>query len=329
MKSQRIGCVVVLTVAIAAFAQTPPPPPLAFEVASIKPAGALDPLAIAQGKVSVGMKVDGAICNIGSFSLRDLVRTAYEVKDYQISGLDSLGAAMSAQRFNIQATLPEGATEKQVPQMLQALLAERFKLVIHRETRDQPVYALIVAKGGPKLKESEPDPPAPADAAPATPDAPKKGEAVFGQGANQVRISGNPTDGKGMVVKGGPMGQMHMTMADGKLHLEASKMTMASLADVATNFVGKPVVDMTELKGNYQVALDLSMDDIKNVARAAGLNMPGTPAGNAANAPVDAADPSGSSIFGSVQQLGLKLEARKAPLPYIVVDHFEKMPTEN
>jgi uncharacterized protein (TIGR03435 family) len=329
MKSQRIGCVVVLTVAIAAFAQTPPPPPLAFEVASIKPAGALDPLAIAQGKVSVGMKVDGAICNIGSFSLRDLVRTAYEVKDYQISGLDSLGAAMSAQRFNIQATLPEGATEKQVPQMLQALLAERFKLVIHRETRDQSVYALVVAKGGPKLKESEPDPPAPADAAPATPDAPKKGEAVFGQGANQVRISGNPTDGKGMVVKGGPMGQMHMTMADGKLHLEASKMTMASLADVATNFVGKPVVDMTELKGNYQVALDLSMDDIKNVARAAGLNMPGTPAGNAANAPVDAADPSGSSIFGSVQQLGLKLEARKAPLPYIVVDHFEKMPTEN
>jgi uncharacterized protein (TIGR03435 family) len=251
------------------------------------------------------------------------------VKDYQISGLDSLGAAMSAQRFNIQATLPEGATEKQVPQMLQAMLAERFKLVIHRETRDQPVYALIVAKGGPKLKDAEPDPPAPADAAPATPDAPKKGEAVFGQGANQVRISGNPTDGKGMVVKGGPMGQMHMTMADGKLHLEASKMTMASLADVATNFVGKPVVDMTELKGNYQVALDLSMDDIKNVARAAGLNMPGTPAGNAANAPVDAADPSGSSIFGSVQQLGLKLEARKAPLPYIVVDHFEKMPTEN
>ena len=327
MKSQRIGCVVVLTVAIAAFAQTPAP--LAFEVASIKPAGALGPLAIAQGKVSVGMKVDGAICNIGSFSLRDLVRTAYEVKDYQISGLDSLGAAMSAQRFNIQATLPEGATEKQVPQMLQTLLAERFKLVIHRETRDQPVYALIVAKGGPKLKDAEPDPPAPADAAPAAPDAPKKGEAVFGQGANQVRISGNPTDGKGMVVKGGPMGQMHMTMADGKLHLEASKMTMASLADVATNFVGKPVVDMTELKGNYQVALDLSMDDIKNVARAAGLNMPGTPAGNAANAPVDASDPSGSSIFASVQQLGLKLDARKAPLPYIVVDHFEKMPTEN
>ncbi len=327
MKSFPICCAIFFSTAIAGFAQTPAP--LAFEVASIKPAGALDPLAIAQGKVSVGMKVDGAICNIGSFSLRDLVRTAYEVKDYQISGLDSLGAAMSAQRFNIQATLPEGATEKQVPQMLQTLLAERFNLVIHRETRDQPVYALMVAKGGPKLKDAEPDPSAPADAAPETPDAPKKGETVLGQGANQVRISGNPTDGKGMVVKGGPMGQMHMTMADGKLHLEASKMTMASLADVATNFVGKPVVDMTELKGNYQVALDLSMDDIKNVARAAGLNMPGTPGGNAGNAPVDASDPSGSSIFASVQQLGLKLEARKAPLPFIVIDHFEKTPTEN
>jgi uncharacterized protein (TIGR03435 family) len=326
MKSQRIGCVVVLTVAIAAFAQTPAP--LAFEVASIKPAGALDPMAIAQGKVSVGMKVDGAICNIGSFSLRDLVRTAYEVKDYQISGLDSLGAAMSAQRFNIQATLPEGGTEKQVPQMLQALLAERFKLVIHRETRDQSVYALVVAKGGPKLKESEPDPPAP-ETPPDAPDAPKKGETVIGQGSNQLHISGNMADGKGITMKGGPTGQLHMTMVDGKMHMEAAKMTMAGLADAASSFVGRPVVDMTELKGNYQVTLDLSMDDIKNVARTAGLNMPGATGGNAANAPVDAADPSGSSIFASVQQMGLKLEARKAPLPYVVVDHFEKMPTEN
>jgi uncharacterized protein (TIGR03435 family) len=314
----------------AAFAQTPAPPPLAFEVASIKPAGALDPMAIAQGKVNVGMKVDGAICNIGSFSLRDLVRTAYEVKDYQISGLDSLGAAMSAQRFNIQATLPEGATEKQVPQMLQTLLAERFKLVIHRETKDQPVYALLVAKGGPKLKDAEPDPPpAPADAAPAGPEAPKKGETVFGQGANQVRISGNPTDGKGMTVKGGAVGQMRMTMADGKLHLEASKMSMASLAEVATTFVGKPVMDMTELKGNYQVALDLSMDDMKNIARAAGMNVPSGAGADAGPGTLSASDPSGSTIFASVQQMGLKLEARKQPLPFIVIDHFEKSPTEN
>jgi uncharacterized protein (TIGR03435 family) len=322
--------------AIVAFAQ-PAATTLSFEVASIKPAGALDPVAIAQGKLRVGMKVDGAICNISGFSLRDLIRTAYEVKDYQISGVDSLGTALAADRFNIQATMPAGATEKQVPQMLQALLAERFKLAIHRETKDQPVYALIVAKGGPKLKPSDPAPPAaeaPAENpdAPKPADAPKKGETVIGQGSNEVRVSGNITDSKGMTIKGANTGQMHMTMADGKMHLEAEKMTMAALADTATSFVGKPVVDMTDLKGDYQVTLDLSLDDLKNVARAAGVMVPGGP--GPAGAPggqalPDASDPSGSSIFASIQQMGLKLESRKAPLLFLVIDHFEKTPTEN
>ncbi len=322
--------VIALFAATAAFAQTPAPPPLAFDVASIKPAGPLDPVAIQQGKIHIGMKVDGAICDIGALSLRDLIRTAYDVKDYQISGADSLGTAISAQRFNIQATMPEGATEKQVPQMLQALLAERFKLVVHRETKDQSVYALIVAKGGPKLKEAEPDPPAPDATAETSPDTPKKGEMVVGQGSNQLRISGNMASGNGITVKGGPTGQMHMTMADGKIHMEAAKMTMSTLAETATTFVGRPVLDMTELKGNYQVALDLSMDDLKNVARTAGIAMPGPLGGNGGGqAVLDASDPSGSTIFSSIQQMGLKLEARKAPLQFIVIDHFEKTPTEN
>jgi uncharacterized protein (TIGR03435 family) len=82
---------------------------------------------------------------------------------------------------------------------------------------------------------------------------------------------------------------------------------------------------MTELKGNYQVALDLSMDDLKNVARAAGAVVPGPESGKAG----EASDPSGSSIFQSLQQMGLKLEARKAPIEAIVIDHVEKQPTEN
>lgn len=314
-----------LFAAATAFAQTPAPAPLAFEVASIKPAGPLDPVAIQQGKMRLGMKVDGAICDIGSFSLRDLIRTAYDVKDFQISGAgaEGLGAAMSAQRFNIQATMPPGATEKQVPEMLQTLLAERFKLVIHRETKDQSVYALIVGKGGAKLKPSEPDP-----VAPEVPEEPKKGEMTMGQGSNQVRVSGSMENGKGVTMRGGPMGQMHMTMGDGRMHMEAAKMTMSSLADVAGTFVGRPVVDMTELKGNYQVALDLSMDDLKNVARIAGMT-PGGGGGDSGKALTDASDPSGSTIFESIQKMGLKLEARKAPLPFIVVDHLEKTPTEN
>jgi uncharacterized protein (TIGR03435 family) len=110
--------------------------------------------------------------------LKDLIRTAYEVKGYQITGAYSLGSLVDDQRFNIQATMPAGATEKQVPQMLQALLAERFKLVIRRETKDQSVYALVVAKGGPKLKDSERDPPA-QDTPPKAPDAPKKVERLL------------------------------------------------------------------------------------------------------------------------------------------------------
>ena len=320
-------CTLTALFTAATFAQTPPPPPLAFEVASIKPAGPLDPVAIRQGKVHVGMKVDGAICDIGAFSLRDLIRTAYEVKDYQITGADSLGTPLEAKRFNIQATMPAGTTEKQVPQMLQALLAERFKLVVHRETKDQSIYALVVAKGGPKLKESEPDPPAP-EVSPDTPETPKKGEMVIGQGSNQLRISGNKAGG-GVTVKSGSTGEVHMTMADGRMHLEAAKMSMATLAETATSFVGRPVIDMTELKGNYQVALDLSMDDLKNVARTIGLAMPGAAGGNGGQGPAEASDPTGSTIFVSIQQMGLKLESRKAPLPFIVIEHFEKSPTEN
>jgi uncharacterized protein (TIGR03435 family) len=273
------------------------------------------------------MKVDGAMVDIASFSLNDLIRTAYEVKDYQISGPD-LGSTLTAERFNIQAKIPDGATEKQVPQMLQALLADRFKLVVHREVKDHAVYALLVGKGVPKLKESEPE-----AAAPETPDEPvepKKGETVMGQGSSQVRISGNMEGGKGVTIKGGAMGQMHMTMSDGRMRMEADKASMTILAEALTRFMDRPVVDMTELKGFYHVVLELSMDDLKNAAKAAGMGAMMAGAGGEAGKPsAEASEPAGSSIFTSMQQMGLKLEARKAPLPVIVIDHLEKTPTEN
>jgi uncharacterized protein (TIGR03435 family) len=330
----RRYCFPVLFVAALAFAQTPAPapqkPPLTFEVASIKVAGPLNPAAIREGKMHLGMKVDGAICDIGGFSLRDLIRTAYEVKDYQIAGADALGNPLDAQRYDIQATLPDGATEKDVPQMLQTLLAERFKLVIHRETRDLPVYALIVGKDGPKLKEADPEPPASAPSADA-PAATKPNERVFDVGSNQVRVSGNMRDGKGVTVNAGPMGRMHISMEDGKMHLEAERMTMASLADTATTFAGRPVVDMTGLKGEYQVTLELALGDLTHAVQGAGIPIPGATVslGSAAPGVLGASEPSGSSIFTSVQKLGLKLDARKAPIPFIVIDHYEKTPTEN
>jgi uncharacterized protein (TIGR03435 family) len=126
---------------------------------------------------------------------------------------------------------------------------------------------------------------------------------------------------------------MRMQMgSNGNMRMEASKMTMPGLADMLSRFVDRPVLDMTELKGVYVVALELAMEDLRNIARTAGMMPPGAgpAAGADAGRPADAAsDPSGLSIFASVQQLGLKLDPRKAPLEFIVIDHLEKAPSEN
>jgi uncharacterized protein (TIGR03435 family) len=308
----------LLLAAGAAFAQTPAAPaaPSAgptFEVASVKLAGAPDPARMMSGHV--GMKVDGARVDIGFLSLSDLIAIAYRVKAYQISGPDW----MSAQRFDIMAKLPAGASQDQAPEMLQALLAERFKLTIHRANKDIQIYALVAGKNGPKLKESAPDEPtAPAadGAAPST--------------DTSLRISGDPQ--KGMTVSNGlGSGTVKITMANGAMHMESAKMSMTQFAEALSRFLDHPVMDMTEIKGNYQVALDLSMEDIMNAARSAGMQGPGPGGGGmAGRGPAEgASDPRGSSLFNNVQQLGLKLEARKAPVDLIVIDHLEKLPTEN
>jgi uncharacterized protein (TIGR03435 family) len=316
-------------------AQTPAPP-LTFEVAAIKTAPPLDAAKIMSGKLKIGMTVNAGRVDIGNLSLADLIRMAYKVKPYQITGPDW----MPAQRFDIQAKMPEGATKEQVPEMLQALLAERFKLAIHRDSKEHAVYALVVGKGGAKMKESEPEAPVkPAvegEAPPAGP--PGKGGMVVGTGEGQVRVN-QSSDGKGTTISGGPMGQMKMQMVDGQMRMEFAKMSMERLAEMLSGMVDRPVVDMTELKGNFQVSLALSMEDLGNIARknaaAAGMSLPmggpgaGAGAGDASRTPSSAASAPTSSAFGAVQQLGLKLDSRKAPVEMIVIDHLEKTPTEN
>ncbi len=81
-------------------------------------------------------------------TLRSLVMRAWQVRDYQISGPDWL----ASERYDVAAKLPENTPNRQVPLMLQALLAERFELALHHEQREMPGYALAVAKGGFKLK---------------------------------------------------------------------------------------------------------------------------------------------------------------------------------
>jgi uncharacterized protein (TIGR03435 family) len=303
-----------------------------FEVASVKPAQPIQ-AQVASGKLHVGMRIDGARVDIGSMSLPELVQMAFKVKSYQVSGPAWMSAdRLSAQRFDVMAKMPEGATAEQVPEMMQALLADRFKLTFHRENREHALYALVVAKGGPKLKESVPEPDAPPSDANSKDDG-KKGISIATLDGSQTRIT---QDGKGgMLVQGGPAGQSGTTRvtpgADGSMHMEASKMTMAGLAEALTRFVDRPVLDMTEVKGDYQIVLDLSMADILKAARAAGAVPPGALAGGpAGTSPADvASDPSSSSVFATVQKLGLRLEPRKEPTETIVIDHLEKTPTEN
>jgi len=320
---------VLLTLAGCAFAQTPAAP--AFEVATIKAAPPLDPAKIASGQMHLGMKTDAGRVDIGFVSLSDLIRLAYKIKPYQLSGPDWLSSA----RWDIMAKIPDGASADQVPEMLQTLLADRFKLTIHRTTTEHPVYALVEGKNGSKLKEAEPDPPPAAapEGQPAGP--PGRGGIVLGSGDNQVRVTQN-AGGRGATINSGKFGQMKVGMAEGGggMRLEFSKMKMADLADLLSPFADRPVLDMTELKGSYQVSLDLTMEDMMKVARAAGMGgmmgpAPGGAGADASRAPADAASTPTSSIFTAVQQLGLKLDSRKAPLEMIVVDHAEKTPTDN
>lgn len=303
-----------------------------FEVASVKSSPPFDPQKILSGQQRIGMRMDAGRVEIDGLPLPDIINMAFRTRPYQVTAPGWLGTGMAAPRFDIHATLPSGATTEQVPEMLQVLLAERFKLAYHREKKEQPIYALVVAKGGSKLVESPPDPP-PGDAAAPSNTAPPDGpgpSGLIGRGAPPPRITPN---GRGaFTIAGGGAGPMRMSMADGIMHIEADKLSMTQLSDALTRFLDRPVVDMTELKGNYKVAIDLALSDMMSAVRAAGLNLPAGALGDA-GAPGGvpaAADPSGSNtIFRSVERLGLKLDARKTPVDQIVIDHLERMPTED
>jgi len=124
---------------------------LKFEVASIRPH---------KGPYTVvGVHISGPKVTVEAYGLLGLIMDAYQLNESsQISGGPPWMSADTV-RFDIAAIAPgEGAPSKEnVRLMLQALLADRFQLKVHRVTQERPVYALVVAKNGPKLKESAPD----------------------------------------------------------------------------------------------------------------------------------------------------------------------------
>jgi uncharacterized protein (TIGR03435 family) len=277
--------------AVSLLAQSSPPPQ--FEVASIRPSP-VDP----QGRVSVGIHIDGAQVRVASMTLRDYIGIAYRTKISNITGPDWVGS----DRFDISATIPEGNKTSQIPEMFQALLAERFHLRFHREKKDFPVYALVIGKGELKLKEVPPD-------------------EDQGKSAEPINIAG-----------GGSVAGVSVNLGNGSSwsfvpnRFEAKKLSMEQFAANLERFADRPMVDMTGLKGQYDFGFDVNPEDYRPMlirsAVAAGATLPPQ-----ALQLLDGT--SSSALSDALQQVGLRLDARKAPLDVIVVDEAQKTPTAN
>jgi uncharacterized protein (TIGR03435 family) len=268
---------------------------LAFEVASIKPAQP-PPM----GKMMVRMDADASMLRYTNVSLRDCIRVAFGVRDYQIEGPDWLGG----DRFDMVAKLPAGSSKDQIPDMLQSLLEGRFGLKLRRATKEHAIYALVAAKGGAKLKPAEF----------------QTAEAPSGR-------TGNPKD------------QMFIMMSPEGAHLKAPSSTLANLAEMLSHFTERPVVDMTHIQGQYDFDLVFSPENMRDMMKTPMGPMPVPPseAGKREpqggpeqrpDMPADSPDNAGT-IFDAVQHYGLKLEPRRAPLEILVIEHVNKMPNEN
>jgi len=327
---QKFSICLTLT-AVAAFGQVKP----SFEVATVKPSPPMDQakmMAALQGggKMPFGADIDSRRAEYRYMDLKTLLTYAYGVKPYQITGPDW----MSSARFDIVAKMPEGSTKDDAPKMLQSLLEDRFKLVTHRTSAEHPVLALVVGKGGPKLKASAGTPVAIDETAPLAPGEMKM-DGPDGPMRAKVDIATMSS-----VIDMGLKGKMSykLNQANQTLHVEFSMTTMDGFADMVTQLLsqlgggtgGRQVVDMTGIKGNYDASLEVSLAEIMAMARAAGGDTPGGAAapGNAVGLAPDPGG-NGTSLTEAVQSMGLKLESRKAMVDQFIVDHVEKTPTEN
>jgi uncharacterized protein (TIGR03435 family) len=207
--------------------------------------------------------------------------------------------------------------------MLQALLSDRFKLAIHRGTAIQPVYALVVAKGGLTVKEVSPDAGVPVAAAEA--DAPSGITGFFGEtlehstpnasGSGETTTISNPRMGTVREIDGPNLFQ----------HMEAPRITFEGLAELLDRMMpsSTSVIDMTGLKGRYQLVLEVSLNDLPKAP------MPTSDTATRENAEMDREQVLLQRFNEGLRKLGLQLERRKGPLETLVVDHVEKTPTEN
>jgi uncharacterized protein (TIGR03435 family) len=186
-----------------------------FEAASIKPSA---PGEMGRMRVGISMMPGGRI-SMSGVTVRLLIQQAYGVRDFQIVGGPDW---MRSERYDITAKPEDAASQDQVKIMIQSLLKSRFQLQFHRETKELPTYALVVAKGGPKLKA--------------------------------VETSAGDDEGGG---RGGGRGQMRMM---GRGHFEANGVGISVLVNQLSNALARSVIDKTELTGEYDFKRDWTPD---------------------------------------------------------------------
>jgi uncharacterized protein (TIGR03435 family) len=260
--------------AIAVHAQDGSP---AFEVASVRENTS------ASDNASVRAQPGGRV-SVTNNSLRNIIRNAYNIQNYQIIGGPDW---INTVRWDITAKAPDDAPPQQLLLMVRTLLSDRFKLVVRNETREMPIYALVLARPdgrlGTQLRASN------VDCAALFASARARGEAP------QPTTNGRPTCGT-RTTRGGMM------------------TTGVAMADFARNlgpFTGRPVVDMTGLTGVYDLDLTWTPEEA-----------PPGPDGTLTQRP-----PSndGGSLYTAVQeQLGLKLDAQRGPVDVLVIDSVER-----
>lgn len=290
-----------------------------FEVTSIKPAAPPqtfggDRVMFRFGRRGGPGTADPGRITWNNASLMDILVEAWDVKRFQLTGPDWLGT----ERFDIVAKVPVGTTKEQVRVMWQNLLAERWKLSLHHESKMLEVDELVAAKGGPKLKTTDLDPSAPEAQAPDGP--PTSPPKLDKNGIPEVNAPG--------------LFMMQMIGPNGpNARMIAKAQTMAQLANRLGDQLNRAVVDKTGLNGKYDFAVEFVPDPGSFLG---GPGLGRGPVGPLPGAPPDARqipdgnDPSGLTLIGALQQqLGLRLHSAKASIDILVIDRVNRVPTEN
>ena len=296
-----------------------------FDVISIKPSAPLG-----TGPILIGGGTQGDRFTMNSATLRMLLQTAYQRGGNTplVAPLQIIGGPgwMESDRYDVQAKADcTGGTipRERLQLMVQSLLEDRFKLKAHLETRELPIYELVLGKDGPKIKRS-------ADQTPAAPPIVRSGPCEPASATGQPPFPG----GRGLPFGPGtppPRGSAFMMMGTSGMTVRATATPLATVIGMLQQQLGRTVLDRTGLDGLYDFELTFSPEGLGSPFGRGFLPLPPQPpggiAGSASAAPTTASDPV-PSLFTAIQELGLKLESTKGPVEVLVIESVEK-PTEN